>query len=190
MDRLYTVGHSSHDLDVFFDLLRQHDIKVLLDIRSAPYSRWVPHFNKAKLEAASKERGIDYRYAAKLLGGRPDAAELYKDGQRPDWSTPSDENYNRIDYMAMLRSEGYHRGITRLLEIVREQPEGHNVTIMCSEGEPLECHRHHLIARSLIDPAVKIIDTPIEVVHILKDGSAEIVLPEVFEEPPQQMSFF
>lgn len=190
MDRLYTIGHSSHELGFFFDLLRKHDIKVLLDVRSAPYSKWVPHFNRERLELACKDYGVEYRYAAKLLGGRPEDADMYKDGQRPDASIPRDQYFKIVDYLAMMKMESYQKGIKRALEIVQEQPAGYNVTIMCSEGEPLECHRHYLIARSLIDPAVKVIDTPVEVVHILKDGSAEVVLPEVFEEPPQQMSLF
>lgn len=186
--KLYTIGHSSHDLAAFFDLLHRHSIHVLVDVRSAPYSRWVPHFNKSALEASCKSNEIDYRYAGQPLGGRPESAEFYTDGRLPDWSAPRDQYYSRINYTAVLRSEGYSRAIARLLDIIREQPEGANVSIMCSEGNPFDCHRHHLIARSLIDPAVRIVETPVEVIHILKDGATEVVQPEAFDEPPQQLS--
>jgi hypothetical protein len=58
---------------------------------------------------------------------------------------------------------------------------------MCSEGDPHDCHRHHLITRSLIDPKVRIINSTINVHHILKDGNIEIVDESLFDEPPEQL---
>ncbi|MBK8026338.1 MAG: DUF488 domain-containing protein [Chloroflexi bacterium] len=189
--QIYTIGHSDHTLSEFVALLRQHRIAVLLDVRSAPYSRWVPHFNKATLEVGCKEAGIDYRYAGQVLGGRPEDPDLYKDGQTPDAVLPRELYLKRVDYLEMMQRDPYRRGVARLVEIARElEPKGQRVTVMCSEGDPLSCHRHHLIARSLVDPTVRVVDAFVEVWHLLRDGSAEAVDPAVFEEPPQQNRLF
>lgn len=170
---LYTIGHSSLSAADFLAHLRQNDITVLVDVRSAPYSRFVPHFNKAKLETYLKENGLDYRYAGEYLGGRPKDAEV---------NQPEGEPNQRPDYVAVMKTESYQKGISRLLQIVAEtQATGGNAAVMCSEGDPLNCHRHHLIARSLLDPAVKVIEQSVQVVHILKDGTAEPVEVQVFE---------
>ena len=145
---------------------------MLVDVRSAPYSRYVPHFNKAALETYLKDNGLDYRYAGDYLGGRPKDESVY---------TSNEEDTKRPNYLTIMQTEWYRKGIARLLQIVTEaRAAGGNVTIMCSEGDPLNCHRHHLIARSLLDPAVRFTDTPIQLIHILKDGAAHPISPDLF----------
>jgi uncharacterized protein (DUF488 family) len=182
---LYTIGHSNIAAPDFLALLKQHGIRVLVDVRSAPYSKYVPHFNKRELEAFLKENGVDYRYAGEYLGGRPPDAEAYKGGEVPDEDTRREQFLKLVDYPTMMKREGYQKGLDRLLDIVRATDGG--VAIMCSEGDPHDCHRHHLITRSLLDPQVKVVDAAVEVRHILKDGALEVVDPSEFEEPPQQL---
>ena len=69
---LFTVGHSNHALDVFLTLLQKHEIQVLADVRSSPYSRYVKHFDREELEQAIKDAGIKYLFLGRELGGRPD----------------------------------------------------------------------------------------------------------------------
>ena len=71
MIKLYTIGHSHHSLDQFIRLLEENGIMTLVDVRSAPYSRYNPHFNKEQLEAALRERDIQYAYAGKFPAGVP-----------------------------------------------------------------------------------------------------------------------
>lgn len=188
MTTLYTIGHSNIPLDEFLANLRRHKVSVLVDVRSAPYSRYVPHFNKDNLEAYLKEYGVDYRFAGESLGGRPKETELYQDSAAPDEEADPSKFLRSVRYKDVMKRDWYQKGIHRLLEIVAEiaEQEG-NVAIMCSEGNPHDCHRHHLIARSLIDPKVRIVDSKINVHHILKDGNIEIVDESAFDEPPEQL---
>ncbi len=187
---LYTIGHSNLTPDNFLAALRRHNIAVLLDIRSAPYSRYVPHFNKRELEAFIKAQGLDYRYAGEYLGGRPTDVMLYKNHTLPPHDVDREDFLKQVDYRAVMHSEPYQRGIARLLTILRETIAG-QVVIMCSEGDPLHCHRHHLIARSLLDPAVKIVTENVKVLHIVRDANIEVVDGTHFApDPPQQLSLF
>ena len=185
---LYTIGHSNIPLDDFLALLRQHNIRVLVDVRSAPYSRYVPHFNKSHLETYLKERGVDYRFAGEVLGGRPKETDLYENSLIPDEEADPSKFLRSVRYKEVMKRDWYQKGIHRLLEIVAETAQqGGNVAIMCSEGDPHDCHRHHLIARSLVDPKLRVVDSDSHVHHILKDGNIEIVDESAFDEPPEQL---
>ena len=74
---IFNVGHSTHSLETFLDLLQSHKIDVLLDVRSKPFSRFSPQFNKEELEKAVRARGIKYLFLGKELGGRPQDSEFY-----------------------------------------------------------------------------------------------------------------
>lgn len=186
---LYTIGHGNISADDFLQHLRQHGITVLVDVRSAPYSRYVPHFNKHTIEAFLKERGIDYRYGGEYLGGRPTQADAYKNNELPDQSTKRENFLKLVQYEEIMKRDWYQKGIRHLLNIVRDEAKsGGHVAIMCSEGNPRECHRHHLISRSLIDPQVRVVDDNVQINHILKDGTLETLSPSAFEptKPDQQ----
>lgn len=161
---LYTIGHSTHPIESLIGYLQHHSINTLVDVRSQPASRYNPQYNKAALESSLTEAGIRYRFAGQYLGGRPQDPALYTDGE--------------VDYLKMMQSDDFVKGMTRLLDLtIHEAP----VAILCSEGDPLKCHRHHLIARSLIDPVYRIFDVQdgefhIEVRHIDKNGA---LLPPV-----------
>lgn len=183
---LYTIGHSNISVEDFLALLRKHNIAVVVDVRSTPSSQYVPHFNKPELERFLKANGLDYRFAGEYLGGRPTEARHYKAQIIPDADTKRGNFLKLVDYIAMMQDERFQRGITRLIDILHETHTSGNTAIMCSEGEPRECHRHHLITRALIDPNVKVIDTPLRVYHILKDGTTEALNPSEFQEMPIQ----
>lgn len=178
---VYTIGHSIHPSETLLDILDQHNIQILIDVRSTPYSRHNPQYNRETIKAAVGAHGLEYRYAADYLGGRPkDPALLLKVNDPPNddsWGYPD------VNYGAVMRSGHYQRGITRLLELAANS----RVAVMCSEGNPLDCHRHHLIARSLVDPLVKVIDADVRVIHIKRDGTLEPVKPDDFKT---QLSLF
>ena len=73
---IYSLGHSNRTIEHFLSLLSQHDIEVLVDVRSRPYSRYCPHFSKPALEAAVRDAGRRYLYLGDLLGGIPDDDEV------------------------------------------------------------------------------------------------------------------
>lgn len=183
---LYTIGHSNLPVEEFLAHLRQHDIAVLVDVRSAPYSRYVPHFSKAPLAAFLRENGLDYRFAGEILGGRPKDETVYKQARIPEAGTTREQFRKLVDYQAIMQRDWYQKGIRRLLDIAAEaSAQGQHVAMMCSEGNPRECHRHHLITRSLIDPRVRVVTREIDVRHILLSGAVETVSPAEFDQPEQ-----
>ena len=144
---IFTLGHSDHDIETFTDLLQQHAISLVVDVRSQPYSRWASQFNRELLEDDLETEGFDYRFMGDVLGGRPSNPDFYTGGQP--------------DYGQMEDSPVYQAGIDELLEIAAN----HRVALMCSEGDHRECHRHRLISQTLLKRGVR-------VVHIKPDGES------------------
>jgi uncharacterized protein (DUF488 family) len=188
---LYTIGHSDHSVEDFIALLQKYNVQVLVDVRSAPASKFVPHFNKQPLENSLKQNAISYHFAGNYLGGRPAQADVYKSNHLPDKDTKRQDFLELVQYEEIMKRDWYQKGINRLLDIIRENKDKNGVVaIMCSEGNPHDCHRHHLIARSLIDPQVKVVDTDVQVYHILKTGALENVDVEAFQETLMQPRLF
>lgn len=153
---IYTIGHSNVDAKKMIALLKAHGIELVLDVRSSPYSRFSPQFNRETLAGTLSEEGIQYEYAGRRLGGRPSDAGCY-DG-------------HRVLYGEVASREWYREAIDRLLELAGEQ----RTAVMCAEEDPRGCHRHLLIAQTLVARGVK-------VAHIRGDGSLE----EARREPEQ-----
>lgn len=145
---VYTIGHSKHTLDEFAGLLKQHGVTALADVRSAPFSRFSPQFNKDALARELKARGIKYVFLGRELGARSDDRSCYENG--------------RVQYARLARTELFRQGIER----VRRGADEHRIALMCAEKEPLECHRTLLVARALDEQGV-------EVMHIHGDGRLE-----------------
>ncbi|HEY8506615.1 MAG TPA: DUF488 domain-containing protein, partial [Gemmataceae bacterium] len=146
---LFTVGHSNHSLDQFLDLLKRAEVQVLVDVRSYPYSRYVPHFNREEIETAVKRAGLRYLFLGRELGGRPDQEEYYDDE-------------GRALYYRIARSPDFLGGIERLEAGIRR----FRVAVMCSEENPAVCHRHLLVGRVMRERGA-------EVRHIRGDGSLQ-----------------
>lgn len=166
---IYSVGHSNQTFEQFIALLRRHEIEVLADIRSAPYSRYVPHFNARELRAAITDEGFKYVYLGKELGGRPDFhPDLYDDEGRA--------LYARISTTPVFQS-----GIQRLMQGIAR----YRVAMMCSEEDPSECHRRLLVGAVLADRGVA-------VHHIRGDGrlDSDSDLPQPAHTQPLQASIF
>jgi len=159
---IYTIGHSDHTTTTFVDLLRQHGITLVVDVRSQPYSRWAPQFNRELLARALQEASIGYQFLGDALGGRPTDPALYDPGQEYP-------NYPRVE-----QTPAYQAGIDRLLDLARAG----RVAVMCGEGDHRHCHRHLLIAQTLLARGVRVL-------HIQPDGKTVEGQLEA-----QQLSFF
>jgi uncharacterized protein (DUF488 family) len=157
--RLFTIGHSNHNLEKFVQLLQDNGIMMVVDVRSAPYSRYVSHFNKGSLERELPRHGILYAFAGQDLGGRPSDPSCYKKGVVP---TGKADYRHEVDYPAMMQREPFKEAIRHLLELAEQQA----TAILCSEEDPDRCHRHHLIARYLIAEHPEV-----SVQHIRGDGT-------------------
>jgi uncharacterized protein (DUF488 family) len=159
---IYTIGHSNHPIDKFIDRLRTHEIECLVDVRSAPYSRFSPHFRKQSLEVHLWDAGIRYVYLGDELGGWPGESQ----GNRKAALS---------DYERMAQEPSYEAGLQELLEIAGTR----RTVIMCSEENPTHCHRNLLIADSLLRRQLA------EVQHIRGDGRLERA-----ERTPKQTRLF
>jgi uncharacterized protein (DUF488 family) len=159
---IHTIGHSDHDTATLVGLLRRHRITLVADVRSQPYSRWAPQFNRETLARDLQDTGIAYHFMGDALGGRPTDPALYDPGQ------------DRPDYRRVAQTPAYQEGIDRLLAGAR----ANRVAILCSEGDYRQCHRHLLIAQTLLERGVR-------VHHIQPDGTTV-----EGESIPQQLSLF
>lgn len=146
--RIFTVGHSTHALEDFVSLLKQHGVDAVADVRSVPYSRWQPQFNREDLTEALKSQGIAYVFLGKELGARSDDPQCYENG--------------RVQYRALAETPLFQSGIKR----VRGGSKSKRIALMCAEKDPLDCHRTILVSRELVASGV-------DVTHILEDGSLE-----------------
>jgi uncharacterized protein (DUF488 family) len=156
---IWTVGHSNQSLEAFADLLTGNAIEVVADVRSHPYSRFAPHFNRAPLEAELRERGIEYRFLGRELGGRPALDEHYDEEGHALYGPMSEEPAFR-DAVGALAGEAPAR----------------RIALLCSEADPRGCHRRLLVGKVLAERGV-------ELRHILRDGAVEVER-EVRLEPP------
>jgi uncharacterized protein (DUF488 family) len=147
--------------------LQRHGIAAVVDVRSAPYSRYSPQFNRRDLEHLVATAGIGYHFAGETLGGRPTDPASYKNGVVPDGHA---DYLELVDYAAVAERDWYRRGIARLRQLAAERP----VALMCSEEDPARCHRHHLIAQTLLAEGIS-------VRHIRASGEIE---EATMEAPP------
>ena len=161
MTTIYTIGHSNHTSEKFVALLVQHGIACLADVRSQPYSRYNPQFNREALKHAVEAAGIRYAFFGESLGGRPDDPSLY------------DEGKERPTYSRQRETPLYRDGVARLAALAAEV----TTAMMCSEGDPESCHRTLLITPSLLDLGL-------DVQHIYPDGHLEKAEP-----PLEQLGF-
>ncbi|MBX9934021.1 MAG: DUF488 domain-containing protein [Methylobacterium sp.] len=145
-----TVGHSNHPIDRFFDLVAGHGVNALVDVRTSPFSRFAPQFNREALAASARERGLAYVFLGRELGGRP--------------SDPRLVDANGVaDYVGMARTAEFADGIARVMQGLGK---GYRIALTCSERCPTECHRCLLVARQIGAEGVR-------TAHILFDGRRE-----------------
>lgn len=145
---VFTIGHSIHALDAFIALLRRHHVSAVADVRSTPYSRFNPQFNREPLAEALGSEAIRYVFLGDALGGRSDDPACYENG--------------RILYERVAATESFKSGLARVVQGIAK----HRIALMCAEKEPLHCHRTLLVARALDARGA-------DVAHIHADGRLE-----------------
>jgi len=154
---IFSIGHSDHSFDKFVDLLKKYSVNYLVDVRSSPYSKRIPQFNRELLKVDLKEKGINYVYLGNKLGGRYSDPNLLFDNKK-------------VDFEKVRETGLFNDGLKEIINLVKQ---GNRVVFMCAEKEPFDCHRFVLVSRALALNGV-------EVRHILADGS--YVLNEELEK--------
>jgi len=150
MDRLaiYTVGHSNHPVEAFLELLYSQAINCIVDVRSVPASAYNPQYNQAPLKSVLKRNKISYLHFADEFGARQTAVELLN-------------SEGKLDFEKVRRTERFRQGVERIRQGVEK---GFRIALMCSESEPIDCHRFSMVSIGLEQFGF-------EVLHILKDKS-------------------
>ncbi len=162
---VYTIGYGSRSLADVVRVLQAHRIGYVLDIRSAPYSRFKPEFSKDALEAGLRGHGIRYLYLGDQLGGRPADRDCYVD--------------DKVVYALVKEKAFYRAGLARVQAAFAK---GLRVALLCSEGKPEECHRSKLIGPSLVELGIPVLHidehdalrTQDEVIGDLTDGQLSL----------------
>lgn len=133
MTTVYTVGHSNHEAQRFVELLRQHGIEQIVDVRSSPYSRHVPQANREVLALTLQEAGIAYQWLGDRLGGKPG-------GQI-------------ANYDELRAGAPFQQGIADVLALAART----RTAVMCAEGDYRQCHRYRLITPALLEREAHVI---------------------------------
>ncbi len=161
---LYTIGHSNHSMERFLELLRRHEITAVADVRSVPYSRYCPQFDRVNLQQALSQINCRYVFLGDKLGGKRREKECFTNGQ--------------IDYEKVATLPVFREGCERLLRGVTK----YRIALMCAEKDPANCHRTLLVSRALRDR--------LTILHILSDGSTltqEEVERQIVKESDQPL---
>src|SRR6266851_8472811 len=120
-DRLFSIGHSNLEFPSFVQLLRQSGVTAIADVRSQPYSQWLPWSNRPNLEQMLREHEIIYQFMGDLLGGRPRQSDVY-------------DSEGRVDYERVKSTSTFRNGLERLSRAL----EDFRIAMLCSESDPLD----------------------------------------------------
>lgn len=126
--RIYTIGHSTHPIDEFIELLKKYNIRYLVDIRTLAGSNHNPQFNSESLKNSLEHEDIKYSHISNLGGLR----KVKKDSINTGWRNASFRGY--ADYMATTE---FADGLDELISVAKKQV----TVIMCAEAVPWRCHR-------------------------------------------------
>lgn len=153
---VWSVGHSNVDIETFVSRIQPHDIEVIVDVRTVPFSRYTPHFNQENLKLYLKKEGIDYQFMGESLGGRPPEVDYY-------------DAEGHVLYRPLSKNFRFMRGLEDLCVVA----ESKRTAMMCSEESPENCHRRLLIGRVLRDQGI-------DVLHI--HGDKSVLLDSALKE--------
>ncbi len=144
--RIFSIGHSNHDWDTFSQLLIDNEIELLVDVRSKPVSRFAPFSNRRRFPGLLDSIAVGYQFMGGPLGGRSADEAIYDSSGKPDY-----------DKMRLM--DGFQDAIDELIDMASHR----RTVILCSEGDPANCHR-----RLLLGPPIG--EAGVELLHIMRDG--------------------
>jgi uncharacterized protein (DUF488 family) len=141
LKQCFTIGYGDYPIDRFITFLQKISIDVIIDVRSSPYSRFNPQYNRENLENSLNRSDIGYRYMGDKIGGRySHPSLLFPDGT--------------VNYRKVRDTEKFQEGINQVLSIISS---GKKTALMCAEKEPERCHRFALISPVLQSKGISVI---------------------------------
>ncbi len=148
MQQLYTIGHSNHEVDVFLSMIQKYNINCIVDVRSVPVSAHTPQFNKDTFSIFLRRNEIYYLHFGLEFGAR-----------RYDCV----DDKGQVNFEIAIKTEAFQQGVSRTMDGLNKNM---TISLMCSEADPLSCHRFALVARYFYEHNI-------HVLHILKDSSTK-----------------
>ena len=146
---IHTVGHSDLSAESLVGMLKRQGIIQVIDVRSTPYSRHVPQFNRENIRATLERNSTGYTHMGDVLGGRPQDDRLYdRDG--------------RANYGLIAQEKTFQDAIRQ----VEQMSENSQIALMCTEADPLRCHRTLLVSQELAGRGA-------DIIHLMRDGQQE-----------------
>lgn len=173
---IYTIGYSGINIKDFILILKRYKISCLVDTRSVPYSKHFINFNKNILETTLKNSNIEYRNYYKEFGARQDNRIFY-----------SEDGY--LDFSKFVKSDIFINGIDK---IKKEMDLGYTFILMCSEKDPIDCHRSIMVAREFYKKGYNIINILYDKNNIIEYTQTDIenrLLDRYFSERGQGLLF-
>jgi len=150
VQKLYTIGHSVHSVERFIDMLNNYDINCLIDVRSTPYSRFASQYNISEIKKILKNNQKHYIFMGEEFGARRSDKTLY-------------DSSGVLDFNKVIMSNLFQSGVRR---VKTGLDKGFNIAFMCTEKDPVDCHRSILVGRAFNDEKY-------DVFNIHEDGSTE-----------------
>lgn len=147
---LYTIGHSQHDIEYFIYMLQKYQINFVIDVRSTPYSQFAMSYNRENIKGVLKDKDIEYSFMGKFFGARPEDIGLY-----------TEEGY--LDFDKTRKSIKFQSGVDNVIKGIQS---GNRIALMCTEKDPIECHRAIMVARTFFEKGI-------DVQHILEDSTLQ-----------------
>lgn len=147
-NELFTVGYSPYERESFLSVLKKYKITAVADVRSLPFSQFKPEFNRDQLSEFLKKNEIVYVFLGDVCGAKIEDKSCQVDG--------------RIDYTLVAKKHKFSECLKRIINGMNK----FRIALMCSEKDPIMCHRTILICRNLISYNVS-------VKHLLSDGTIE-----------------
>ncbi len=157
VDTVYSIGYGLRSQEGFINTLEMLGVDTVIDVRSIPRSRYAPQFDEGAIYEALRQRDIDYYTAGEKLGARPEDATLH-------------DSEGRVDWERLRESAPYKEGIQSIRDMAAD---GHVTALVCSEGDPLSCHRFGTVSRDLSEAGM-------DVRHVLTNG--EVVSHQEMED--------
>lgn len=145
---IFTIGYSTYTIETFINALKKFNITAIVDVRSSPYSKFKPDFNRETLQTMLKKNNIEYVFLGDLCGARIDDRSCYQNG--------------KVDFKMVAASTKFNIGIDR----IKKGASKYTVALMCAEKDPITCHRFILICRNLKSDNINLI-------HILDNAETE-----------------
>lgn len=149
---LFSIGHSTHGREYFLSLLRMHHVEYLLDVRSTPYSRYAPAYNKDQIQRFLELYGIQYWHMGHFFGARQENEQLY---------TLETEKGLCLNFEQFRKTDLFKTGVDNVMKGLNN---GRNIALMCTEKNPIDCHRAIMVSKGFLDQGIN-------VKHILPDGN-------------------